>query len=163
MTIIVALAWRASLMAVAREGMTVSGRRRRWYASSRSSLETTMRPGLLSSSAMASAKLSPTQLYSARLEVFSNGSTITTSPAGFCAWTAGKTMVVKRSALINLRLINLISRSLNYEDTITQRPQRSRRYPFCGLHRVDDRQFVFRVGVESDIGLGVAIGVLCQK
>src|SRR5688572_8797798 len=72
-------------MAVAREGITVSGSRRRWYASSRSSLETTMRPGLFKSSASASAKLSPTQLYSARLEVFSNGNTMTTSAAGFCA------------------------------------------------------------------------------
>src|SRR6185295_14240570 len=43
-----------------------------------------MSPGLFSSSARASAKLSPTQLYSGRLEVFSNGNTITTSALGFC-------------------------------------------------------------------------------
>src|SRR5688500_5827334 len=44
-----------------------------------------MRPGLFKRSARASANLSPTQLYSERLEVFSNGNTITTSAAGFCA------------------------------------------------------------------------------
>src|ERR1051326_5161354 len=78
-------------MAVAREGITVSGSRRLWYARSRSSLETTMSPGLLSSSTSPSAKPSPTQLYSARLEVFSNGNTITTSADAFCGsdgWVA---------------------------------------------------------------------------
>src|SRR6185369_4227642 len=106
-----AFAWRASLMAVAREGITVSGKRSCWYASSRSSLETTISPGLLSSSARASAKLSPTQLYSARLEVFSKGRTITTSALGFCARTGekpAKPVVVNIRAKLNLRLKNFM-------------------------------------------------------
>src|ERR1044072_7546249 len=106
MTIMLAFAWRASLMAVAPGGITVSGKRSCWDAGARFLLETTTRPGLFNSSARASAKLSPTQLYSARngFEVFSNGSTITTSAVGFCACALVTTSVNKR-ADINLRQI----------------------------------------------------------
>src|SRR5689334_6945079 len=64
-----------------------------------------MSPGLLSNSTSASAKLSPTQLYSARLEVFSNGNTITTSTDAFCANArgAGESRVKKRKSAVNKR------------------------------------------------------------
>src|SRR6185369_7936351 len=132
MTIMLAFAWRASLMAVARDGITVSGNRSCWYASSRSSLETTIRPGLLRSSAKASAKLSPTQLYSARFEVFSKGRTITTSAAGFCAWAGenpAKTVVNTRMKL-NLRLKNLMPQLYQAKPSLAkaQRRKESRKF-----------------------------------
>jgi hypothetical protein len=59
---------------------------------------------------MESAKLSPTQLYSGSADVFSNGSTMTTSVAGVCAMLAGTEIM--RIAKTNNPLNNLLLKKL---------------------------------------------------
>src|SRR5687767_13570670 len=78
----VALLSRASFNEVAKLGSVDSGILRRCWIILRSSFEITIRFGIFKRSESESAKLSPTQLNSGLLDVFSNGRTITTSEAG---------------------------------------------------------------------------------
>src|SRR5215207_8697592 len=109
-------------MAVAREGMTVSGSRRRLYAISRASWETTRSPCEPSSPESWSAKLSPTQLASRLLEVFSNGMMSTTSPRP-CAAAREGTSPARRARAA--RRVAAAER-LNIEITLTTKGQKGR-------------------------------------
>jgi hypothetical protein len=87
---------RASFSDVARLGRLVRGIRRRCWVIFRSSFEITFNDGTRSRSESESAKLSPIQLNSALLDVFSNGKTITVSVPCACAPTANIAVIKNR-------------------------------------------------------------------
>ena len=113
----VALPSRASFREVARLGSVVSGILSRCCNIFRSSFDKTVSVGIRSRSESESAKLSPTQLNSPFPDVFSNGSTITTSVAG-CVWADAITAPsIKIIANNELFLIINFPKNKNSPDT----------------------------------------------